>query len=226
MLQSTSFGTWIETGVDSKDGRGSQRHYRKQRREVREEMTLTVEYFEMTSKNVEHFKITATASSHWVTYVRTEEEYKQKKKLATRPHADSHTYRLTRFLTNTHITVCTHTPLLFWHVWLEKNPLVHALRYLKKKEKPKVKQVSTEKAWEKFQWSRKSRTVKTTAASISRGVWLPSRWVRVRVRVRCVWVCVCVCVCYFTFALGQELFYTTTTQDFSQQCHSFCHSFF
>ena len=41
---------------DSKDDGGSQGQYREQRREVRGKMTLTVEYSEMTAKNVEHFK--------------------------------------------------------------------------------------------------------------------------------------------------------------------------
>ena len=64
MLQSTCFETWIETGVDSRDNSGSQGQYREQRKEVREKMTLTVEYSEITAKNVEHFKITATTSEH------------------------------------------------------------------------------------------------------------------------------------------------------------------
>ena len=37
-------------------------------------MTLTVEHFEMTAKNVDYFKITATASKRWATYARTQEE--------------------------------------------------------------------------------------------------------------------------------------------------------
>ena len=53
MLQSTCFGTWIETGVDSKDDSGSQGQYREER-EARGKMTLTVEYSEMTATNVEH----------------------------------------------------------------------------------------------------------------------------------------------------------------------------
>ena len=64
MLQSTCFGTSIETGVDSKDDSGSQSQYREERREVRGRMTLTVEYSEMTATNVEHFKITATTSAN------------------------------------------------------------------------------------------------------------------------------------------------------------------
>ena len=47
MLQSTCFGTEIETGVDSKDDSGSQGQYREERREVRGKMTLTVEHPEM-----------------------------------------------------------------------------------------------------------------------------------------------------------------------------------
>ena len=47
MLQSTCFGTEIETGVDSKDDSGSQGQYREERREVRGKMTLTVEHSEM-----------------------------------------------------------------------------------------------------------------------------------------------------------------------------------
>ena len=38
-------------------------------------MTLTVEYSEITAKNVKHFKITATTSTHWVTHACTREEY-------------------------------------------------------------------------------------------------------------------------------------------------------
>ena len=53
MLQSTCFGTKIETGVDSKDDSGSQGQYREERREARGKMTLTVEYSEMTATNVE-----------------------------------------------------------------------------------------------------------------------------------------------------------------------------
>ena len=64
MLQSTCFGTWIETGVDSMDDSGSQGQYREERGEVRGKMTLTVEYSEMTAKIVEHFKVTATTSAH------------------------------------------------------------------------------------------------------------------------------------------------------------------
>ena len=64
MLQSTCLGTEIETRVDSKDDSGSQGQYREERREVRGKMTLTIEYSEMTTKNVEHFKITATTSTH------------------------------------------------------------------------------------------------------------------------------------------------------------------
>ena len=64
MLQSTCFGTEIETGVDSRDDSGSQGQYREQRRELRGKMTLTVEYSEMIAKNVEHFKISATTSAH------------------------------------------------------------------------------------------------------------------------------------------------------------------
>ena len=64
MLPSICFGTEIETGVDSKDDSGSQGQYREERREVRGKMTLTVEYSEMTAKNAEHFKITATTSAH------------------------------------------------------------------------------------------------------------------------------------------------------------------
>ena len=60
MLQSPCFGTEIETGVDSNDDSGSQGQYSEQRRGGRRKMTLTVEYSEMTNKNVEHFKITAT----------------------------------------------------------------------------------------------------------------------------------------------------------------------
>ena len=52
MLQSTCFGTKIETGVDSEDDSGSQGQYREQRREVRGKMMLTVEYSEMTAKKV------------------------------------------------------------------------------------------------------------------------------------------------------------------------------
>ena len=55
MLQSTCFGTYIETGVDSKDDSGSQGQYREGRREVRGKMTLTVDYSEMSAKNVKHF---------------------------------------------------------------------------------------------------------------------------------------------------------------------------
>ena len=47
MLQSTCFGTKIETGVGSKDDSGSQGQYREERREARGKMTLTVEYSEM-----------------------------------------------------------------------------------------------------------------------------------------------------------------------------------
>ena len=79
MLQPTSFGTYIETGVDSEDDSGSQGQYREERRETRGEMTLTVEYSEMTATNVEHFKITATTNANWVIPARTQEEYKQKK---------------------------------------------------------------------------------------------------------------------------------------------------
>ena len=64
MLQSTCFGTKIETGVDSKDDSGSQGQYREGRREARGKMTLTVEYSEMTATIVEHFKITATTSAN------------------------------------------------------------------------------------------------------------------------------------------------------------------
>ena len=64
MLQSTCFGTKIETGVDSKDDSESQGQYREERREARVKMTLTVEYSEMTATNVEHFKITATTSAN------------------------------------------------------------------------------------------------------------------------------------------------------------------
>ena len=66
MLQSTCFGTKIETGVDSKDDSGSQGQYREERREVRGKMTLTVEYSEMTATNVEHIKISATTSANCV----------------------------------------------------------------------------------------------------------------------------------------------------------------
>ena len=41
-------------------------------------MTLTVQYSEKTAKNVEHFKKTATKSTHRVTHARKQEEYKQK----------------------------------------------------------------------------------------------------------------------------------------------------
>ena len=41
-VQSTCFGTKIETGVDSKDDSGSQGQYREERREARGKMTLTV----------------------------------------------------------------------------------------------------------------------------------------------------------------------------------------
>ena len=44
MLQSTCFGTKIETGVESSNGSGSQGQYREQRRELRGKMTLTVEH--------------------------------------------------------------------------------------------------------------------------------------------------------------------------------------
>ena len=45
---------------------------------------------------------------------------------------------------------------------------------VKKKKKFNVKQVSTEKEWERYQCSRKSRSVKATTAPITQGVWLPS----------------------------------------------------
>ena len=68
-------------------------------------MTPTVKFSEMNAKNVEHFKITTT-SAHSVTYARTEEELVNKEKLLTHPHADSHTHRHTRIMTNNHMTVC------------------------------------------------------------------------------------------------------------------------
>ena len=64
MLQSTCFGTEIETGVDSKDDSGSQGRYREERREARGENDADCRILEMTVKNAEHFKITATTSAH------------------------------------------------------------------------------------------------------------------------------------------------------------------
>ena len=52
---------------------------------------LNAEHSEMTVKNVEHFKVTTTTNAHWVTHEHTQEEYKQKKPLAIRPHVDSQT---------------------------------------------------------------------------------------------------------------------------------------
>ena len=74
---------------------------------------LTVEYSELTAKNVEHCKIIATTSAHWVTPARTQEEHKQKKKISPRPHAHSHTFRHIRTLT--HMTVSTHAYLYSSH---------------------------------------------------------------------------------------------------------------
>ena len=82
-------------------------------------MTLTVEYSEMTSTNVEHFKITATTSANWVIPARTQEEYKQKKKFSPRPHAHSHAFRHIRTLTYLTVSELARIPPLFWHV-LEK----------------------------------------------------------------------------------------------------------
>ena len=73
----------------------------------------------MTTKNVEHFKITATTSAHWVIPARTQEEYKQKKKFSPRPHAHSHAFRHIRTLT--HMTVSTHAYLHSSHTSWEKN---------------------------------------------------------------------------------------------------------
>ena len=98
-------------------------------------MTLTVEYSEMNAKNVEHFKITATTSAHWVIPARTQEEYKQKEKISPRPHAHSHVFR--RIRTLTYMTVSTRAYLYSSHTsWKEKkkkkNTAVHALRFKKK----------------------------------------------------------------------------------------------
>ena len=67
---------------------------RKEEKQEGNKMTLTVEYYEMTATNVEHFKITATTSANWVTPTRAQEEYmyKQKKKFSPRPHAHSHVF--------------------------------------------------------------------------------------------------------------------------------------
>ena len=81
MLQSTCFGTQIETRA-SKDDSGSQGQCREQRRGVRVKMTLTVEYSEKTAKNVEHFKNNRHdkgALSHTRTY--TGRVLKQRKKI-------------------------------------------------------------------------------------------------------------------------------------------------
>ena len=131
-------------------------------------MTLTVEYSEMTATNVEHFKITATASANWVIPARTQEEYKQKKKFSPRPHAHSHAFRHIRTLT--YLTVSTHAYLHSSHTsWKKKKKknLVHALR-LKKKIQCKTS-FYLKREWERYQWSRKSRSVKATVAPTTRG---------------------------------------------------------
>ena len=71
-----------------------------------------------TATNVEHFKITATASANRVIPARTQEEYKQKKKFSPRPHAHSHAFRHIRTLT--YLTVSTHAYLHSSHTSWEK----------------------------------------------------------------------------------------------------------
>ena len=136
-------------------------------------MTLTVENSEMTSKNVEHFKITAMTSVHWVIPARTQEEYKQKKKFSPRPHAHSHTFR--HISTLTHMTVAhMHTSTLLTCLTClgkKKTLLTHLGNKTKQKKKKKKKNSSSctvrlkkkiqcktsfylKRVRERYQWSR------------------------------------------------------------------------
>ena len=74
-------------------------------------MTLTVEYSEMTAKNVEHFKLTTTPrQAHTESHTHVHRKsINKRKKISPRPHANSHTFRHIRTLT--HMTVSTHAYL-------------------------------------------------------------------------------------------------------------------
>ena len=142
MLQSTCFGTKIETGVDSKDDSGSQGQYREERRSERSkrENGADCRIFRNDRQDRQTFQITATTSANWGIPARTQEEYKQKKNFLPRPHAHSHAFRHIRTLT--HMTVSTHAYLYSSHTsWKEKKNPVHALRL--KKKKINLKQAST-----------------------------------------------------------------------------------